>query len=114
MHCSFTHLFIQLDSGDMHMISLTDMFGFECLHRNRIEQLMINSLNEQLQYHYNQRMFSWEMMELEEEQIPHQPYKYHDNKLAVDHLMIKPNGLFYLLDDATRDRLTYEFVTGIC
>lgn len=50
-------------SGDMHMITLTDMFGFECFHRNRTEQLMINSLNEQIQYHYNQRMFVWEMME---------------------------------------------------
>lgn len=47
----------------MHMITLTDMFGFECFHRNRTEQLMINSLNEQIQYHYNQRMFVWEMME---------------------------------------------------
>lgn len=45
------------------MITLTDMFGFECFHRNRTEQLMINSLNEQIQYHYNQRMFVWEMME---------------------------------------------------
>lgn len=96
----------------MHIISLMDMFGFECLHRNRYEQLMINSLNEQLQYHYNQRMFAWEMLELEEEQIPHQVYKYHDNKPAVDDLMMKPNGLFYLLDDATRDRHTYEFVIG--
>lgn len=50
-------------SGDIHMITLTDMFGFECFHRNRTEQLMINSLNEQIQYHYNQRMFVWEMME---------------------------------------------------
>lgn len=50
-------------SGDVHMITLTDMFGFECFHRNRTEQLMINSLNEQIQYHYNQRMFVWEMME---------------------------------------------------
>lgn len=96
----------------MHIITCLDMFGFECLHRNRYEQLMINSLNEQLQYHYNQRMFAYEMLELEEEQIPHQVYKYHDNKPAVDDLMMKPNGLFYLLDDATRDRLTHEFVIG--
>lgn len=73
---------------------------------------MINSLNEQMQYHYNQRMFAWEMIELEEEQIPHTAYKYHDNKNAVDHLMTKPNGLFFFLDDATHDRSTYEFLTG--
>lgn len=100
-------------SGDAHMISLNDMFGFECLPRNRIEQLMINSLNEQLQYHYNQRMFAWELLELEEEQIPHPAYKYHNNKVAVDHLMTKPYGLFFLLDDATRDRLSYDIITGL-
>lgn len=95
------------------MISLNDMFGFECLPRNRIEQLMINALNEQLQYHYNQRMFAWEMLELEEEQIPHPAYKYHNNKVAVDHLMTKPYGLFSLLDDATRDRLSYDIITSL-
>lgn len=101
-------------SGDVNMISLNDMFGFECLPRNRIEQLMVNSLNEQLQYHYNQRMFAWELIELEEEQIPHSAYKYQNNKNAVDHLMTKPFGLFFLLDDATRDRFKYEFVIGLC
>lgn len=94
------------------MISLNDMFGFECLPRNRIDQLMINSLNEQLQYHYNQRMFAWELLELEEEQIPHSTYKYHNNRSTVDHLMSKPHGLFFYLDDATRDRMNYEFITG--
>lgn len=95
------------------MISLTDLFGFECFHRNRIEQLLINSLNEQLQYHYNQRMFAWEMLEQEEEQVPGSQYRYNDNKMAVDHLMIKPNGLFYILDDATKGRLDHEYITGI-
>lgn len=94
------------------MISLNDTFGFECLPRNRIDQLMINSLNEQLQYHYNQRMFAWELLELEEEQIPHSVYKYHNNRSTVDHLMSKPHGLFFYLDDATRDRMNYEFITG--
>lgn len=89
------------------------MFGFECLNRNRLEQLMINSLNEQLQYHYNQRMFAFEMVEQEEEQIPHSNYKYHDNKTTVDHLMTKPYGLFFLIDDATRDRLDYNYIIGM-
>lgn len=106
-------LFRFLHSGDVNMISLNDMYGFECLLHNHIEQLMINSLNEQLQYHYNQRMFAWEMLELEEEQIPHSTFKYHNNKGAVDHLMSKPYGLFFLLDDATRDRSEYEFITGL-
>lgn len=72
-----------MHSGDGNMISLNDMFGFECLPRNNIDQLMINSLNEQLQYLYNQRMFAWELLELEEEQIPHSVYKYHNNKFIT-------------------------------
>lgn len=39
------------------------MFGFECLPRNKTEQLVINTLNEQVQFLYNQRMFVWEMLE---------------------------------------------------
>lgn len=34
------------------------MFGFECFKRNGIEQLMVNTLNEQMQYHYNQITFA--------------------------------------------------------
>lgn len=99
-------------SGDTNVVSLTDMFGFECFLRNHTEQLLINSLNEQLQYHYNQRMFAWEMLEQEEEQIPSTAYRYNDNKMAVDHLMTKPYGLFYIIDDATKGRMNYEFITG--
>lgn len=109
----FVFIFLS-SSGDQHIISLTDMYGFECFPRNHIDQLITNSMNEQLQYHYNQRMFAWEMLELEEEQIPGTAYRYNDNKKAVDHLMTKPYGLFYVIDDATRNRMKYEYVTGKC
>lgn len=49
-------------SGDRHMISMLDLFGFECFQKNGIEQLFVNALNEQLQYHYTQRLFAWEMV----------------------------------------------------
>lgn len=29
---------------------------------NRLEQLLINTMNEQMQYYYNQRIFAWEMV----------------------------------------------------
>lgn len=103
---------IPVFSGDMNGITLTDMFGFECFLRNHTEQLLINSLNEQLQYHYNQRMFAWEMLEQEEERIPGSAYRYNDNKVTVDHLMTKPYGLFYVIDDATKGRMNYEYITG--
>lgn len=88
------------------------MFGFECFHRNHTEQLLINSLNEQLQYHYNQRLFVWEMLDREEEQIPGAAYHFNDNRTTVDQLMSKPVGLFFVLDDATKGRLNYQFITG--
>jgi len=49
-------------SGDTHVVYLLDAFGIECFHKNNLEQLYVNCLNEQLQYHYNQRMFAWEMV----------------------------------------------------
>jgi hypothetical protein len=39
-----------------------DLFGFECFKNNGLEQLFINTLNEQLQFHYNQHIFAWEMV----------------------------------------------------
>lgn len=48
----------------------------------------------------------------EEEEVPVTSLHYYDNKLAVDHLMSKPHGLFYLIDDATRGRQSQEYITG--
>ncbi|XP_059618004.1 neither inactivation nor afterpotential protein C [Phlebotomus argentipes] len=98
--------------GDAHSITLLDMFGFECFPRNRMEQLFVNCFNEQMQYHFNQRMFVWEMIEQEEEQIPVINFRFYDNKLAVDHVMAKPHGLMTFLDNASRSRLSHDFITN--
>lgn len=88
-----------------------DLFGFECQQRNQFEQLVINSLNEQMQYHFNQRFFVWEMIEQEEEQVPVNKLHFYDNKVAVDHLMNNPKGLFHVIDDASRGQYCYEYIT---
>jgi myosin-3 len=88
-----------------------DLFGFECFPKNRIEQLFVNCLNEQMQYHYNQRVFVWEMLEQEEEHLPVTKLNFYDNKIAVDHLMNTPKGLFHIIDDATRGQYTADFIT---
>ena len=54
--------FLNYFSGDKFCISVLDLFGFECFAVNRLEQLVINTMNEQLQCHYNQRIFTWEMV----------------------------------------------------
>lgn len=84
--------FFITSSGDVHSIVLFDLFGFECNPRNYFEQLIANSLNEQMQYHFNQRCFVWEMIEQEEEQVPVTKLQFYDNKVAVDHLMNNPKG----------------------
>ena len=119
LYCKFYLItFIQLNltkfcfySGDVHSIILTDLFGFECFPRNSIDQLIVNSVNEQMQYHFNQRMFVWEMIEQEEEQVPVTKLHFYDNKLAVDHLMNNPKGLFHVIDDASRGQYTHEYMT---
>nr|AAA28721.1 ninaC long protein [Drosophila melanogaster] len=88
--------------GDTNAIIIHDMFGFECFNRNGLEQLMINTLNEQMQYHYNQRIFISEMLEMEAEDIDTINLNFYDNKTALDNLLTKPDGLFYIIDDASR------------
>ncbi|XP_016842665.1 neither inactivation nor afterpotential protein C isoform X2 [Nasonia vitripennis] len=88
--------------GDKFLISILDLFGFECFSKNRLEQLLVNTMNEQLQCHYNQRVFVWEMQEQEEEEIPIERFHFYDNKQAIDQLMGKTDGLFYVLDEASR------------
>lgn len=104
------HLF----SGDQNSVTVLDMFGFECYRRNQMDQFVINSINEQMQYFYNQRMFVWEMIEQEEEQIPAAiEFHFYDNKLAVDQIMSKPYGLLHILDDATRGRHDADYLTHL-
>jgi len=98
-------------SGDINSIVLMDLFGFECNARNYMEQLIVNALNEQMQFHFNQRVFVWEMIEQEEEHVPVIKLQYYDNKIAVDHLMNNPKGLFHVIDDATRGQYSHEYIT---
>ncbi|XP_026756966.2 neither inactivation nor afterpotential protein C [Galleria mellonella] len=96
--------------GDKYSVSLLDMFGFECFHRNRLEQLIVNTTNEQIQFLYNQRVFAWEMQEAAEEEVVTASLKFYDNKNSVDQLMGRPMGLFYILDEASRTGSGQEFI----
>ncbi|XP_046961728.1 neither inactivation nor afterpotential protein C isoform X1 [Vanessa cardui] len=96
--------------GDKYSVSLIDMFGFECYHRNRLEQLIVNTTNEQIQFLYNQRMFVWEMQEAAEEEIQTTTLRFYDNKNSVDQLMGKPLGIFHILDEASRASSGHELI----
>ncbi|XP_025074650.1 neither inactivation nor afterpotential protein C [Pogonomyrmex barbatus] len=96
--------------GDKHSISILDHFGFECFSINKLEQLLVNTVNEQMQYYYNQRVFAWEMQEQEEEDIPIRRFHFYDNKEAIDQLMNKEDGLFRIIDDASRQLQDAQYI----
>lgn len=60
---------------------------------------------------FNNLFFS-SQQEQEEEDIPVQTLQFYDNKPTVDALMVKPTGLFYLLDEASRNTSSADFIAG--
>lgn len=124
-------------SGDHHFIGILDMFGFECYDENGLEQLFVNTLNEQLQYYYNQKIFISEIVstiflfdrndmfefifkkinfnkeEEEEEEIQLKKFQFYNNRDTMDELFNKPNGLMHILDEANKLNMDSEYIIGI-
>ena len=55
--------------GESASIGVLDIFGFEDLASNSLEQLCVNTANEQLNFHFRQFMFCWEREEYAAEGI---------------------------------------------
>ncbi|XP_061708749.1 myosin-IIIb-like isoform X4 [Cydia pomonella] len=83
-------------------IGILDIFGFENFNRNSFEQLCINIANEQIQYYFNQHIFTWEQQEYMAEGIPVDLVEFSDNRPVLDMLLSRPMGLLALLDEESR------------
>jgi myosin-3 len=67
-----------------------------------LPQLFVNCFNEQLQYHYLQRVFSWECLDVREEELEYQPFGYYDNKKTLDQLLCKSEGILTVIDEFSK------------
>lgn len=80
-------------------IGILDIFGFEHFKVNRYEQLCINLANEQLQFFFNEFIFSMELNEYKKEGIECHAVAFKDNKPLLDLFLGKPIGIMTLLDE---------------
>lgn len=87
---------------DQLSVGLLDIFGFENFGKNSFEQMMINIANEQIQYYFNQHIFTWEQQEYMAEGIPVDLVEFSDNRPVLDMLLSRPLGLLALLDEESR------------
>ncbi|XP_060518492.1 neither inactivation nor afterpotential protein C [Cylas formicarius] len=96
--------------GEKFTIKLLDYFGFECFKRNHLAQFFVNCFNEQLQYHYVQRIFAWELLDLRTEELEYQQFGYADNGKTLNQLLSKPDGVLCIIDEASRKNLDARYV----
>ncbi|KAF6216430.1 hypothetical protein GE061_000772 [Apolygus lucorum] len=88
--------------NDHLTIGILDIFGFENFEYNSFEQLCINIANEQIQYFFNQHIFTWEQQEYMAEGIAIDLVEFTDNRPVLDMLLSRPIGLLALLDEESR------------
>ncbi|KAM3866271.1 unconventional myosin-IXb [Diretmus argenteus] len=80
-------------------IGILDIFGFENLQTNGLQQFCINYANEKLHYYINQHIFKLEQEEYLAEGITWSHIDYTDNMGCIQLISKQPNGLFHLLDE---------------
>ncbi|XP_072378886.1 neither inactivation nor afterpotential protein C [Diabrotica undecimpunctata] len=97
--------------GNTYMVKILDFFGFECFKDNRFSQLLVNTFNEQLHYHFLQRVFAWELQDLQEEDIDFVPINYYKNKDTLNEILGNSEGLLAIIDDASKKGHRGRYIT---
>eukprot|EP00388_Colpodella_angusta_P014256 GDKJ01035651.1.p1 GENE.GDKJ01035651.1~~GDKJ01035651.1.p1 ORF type:complete len:1789 (-),score=419.22 GDKJ01035651.1:288-5219(-) len=80
------------------MIGLLDIYGFEVMGVNSIEQLCINFANERLQKQFNEHFFGEEQRIYGEERINWEQLSYSDNQGIINAIGGDSNSIFALCD----------------
>lgn len=80
-------------------VGILDIYGFECLQLNSLEQFNINYANEKLQQQFNQHVFKLEQDEYVKEGIDWKFIKFTDNQPVINLIEAKPIGILNLLDE---------------
>uniref|UniRef100_A0ACB8EKF8 Uncharacterized protein n=1 Tax=Sphaerodactylus townsendi TaxID=933632 RepID=A0ACB8EKF8_9SAUR len=82
-------------------IGIVDIYGFEDLGVNSLEQLCINFANEHLQHFFNQIIITQEEEEYTQEELIWSPVSGIPTASCLDLIAAKPYGIFHILDDQT-------------
>jgi myosin heavy subunit len=80
-------------------IAILDIFGFESLAHNSLEQLLINHANETLQQFFMERTMGAELAMYAEEGVRVPPIRVPDNGRCVELVHRRPSGIVWLIED---------------
>ena len=80
-------------------LGLLDIYGFENLGTNSLEQLCINFANELLQRQFNETVFVLERKLYDDEGVDVTDVTFRDNSGVIQLLCAKPAGIFPLLEE---------------
>jgi len=88
-----------MSTESLRFIGILDIFGFEVLGVNSLEQLCINYTNERLQDMFNERIFVFEQEEYLREGLEWKPVAFSSNKSCIDCIAKQSTGILQQLEE---------------